>query len=1015
MRKFTALMLCLLMAAGQLWAQNRALKGRVVDEKGNPIANASVIVKGTTNGTTTNADGNFSITVPETAKTLVITSLNFVSQEIGIGSITNFSISLKSSVNDIEEVVVTGYSRVKKSQYSGTVSRVGGEQIRNVPIASFDQILQGKVPGLTVLNGSGQPGNAANVILRGPTSILGGSTPLYILDGVPVEAAVFQSINPNDFESVEVLKDGISMAQYGNRGAAGVIVATTKRGASGKARLIYSGQMGMKSKPTFNYEMMTAGELLSAQEKLGLILPGSAASLPGWQNSKLNPAYIAGTSAQKAQFDRNIDSLTSINTNWDDLYFRNAMFQNHELSLSGSVGKARIFSNISYYTEEGLISRSDMKRVTVRNNFDYGDDKLNFRISTLLGYTKRNFQESTTSNGLTNPFLVTRITPSYISLYKADGTYNLSTAQPYFGVNLLQAMDFNQNQSDQIKITLGTDVTYKISKDFNFGLQTGLDFRETQGTVYRDTRSFLSYSSTNLLTRSGLLQETLTRNLQMNVRPYLTYQHVFNTKHEVEVSANGEYLRNFGKGLNFTAYGTDPKRPNTPGAVTPGTVTNQLIPLAGGNRTQRTIMSGFAIGRYTFNKKYTINATVRRDGTSSLPEANRFQTFYGVGGVWDITRESFLQNNKSISTLRLKGSYGQAANVDNFPLGNFGYLPTYTQGAYEGLNTLVTSGAGNPDADWEYTNTSNIGLEFGLFKNRIFGELTYYNKVTKGLYAPNQLSFIGSGLGGGSVQNVNAGTMRNRGFEYVINFEVIRKRDVLWSFNVNGAINNNKIVDLGTATEFAQGTGLVKVGQSLGDHYEIKWAGVDASSGAPLYYKQDGTLTSDNTQAFRFQDYGTWIPKYTGGFGTNLRYKKFDLSASFSYAAETYRTNNLEFFVENPSFLAGGFNQARSLNFWSKPGDIASTQSPAFQNQFSSKYIQDASFLRLRNVTLAYTVDKQALSKVKFISNIRFYVQGQNLLTFTKWKGYDPEDDNNISLSEFPNPRAMTAGLEVTF
>lgn len=1018
MRKLTYLLLSFCFMLTTVLAQEtRTVSGTVKDASGTPIAGASVQVKGTTLGTTTDARGTFTLRgVPASAKTLVISSLNFERQEVSIAGKNSVDVSLTASATDIDEVVVTGFGKAKKNQYSGTVTKVSEKDIKNVPVGSFEQVLQGRVPGLTVLSGSGQPGNSANVILRGPTSIRSGSTPLYIVDGVPVEASVFQSINPNDFESIDILKDGISQAQYGNRGAAGVIVVTTKRGAAGKARLSYSNQTGMRLRPQFNYRMMNAAELLAAQERLGTVLPGSAANLPGWQNSRLNPANASLTPAQLAQLDRNLDSLRAINTDWDDIYFRNGKFQNHEISLSGSVGKARIFSNIAYYLEEGIITRSDMKRVTMRNNFDYADERLTFRVTSLLGYTRRNFQESTTSNSLQNPFLVTRITPGYLSLYKTDGTFNTNVAQPYYGINLYEAMLYNKNYNDQIKITVGTEAAYKISNSLSAGLQTSADFRETNNTFYSDPRTFINQISTSVLVRSGTYQEGMARTFQTSVRPFVTYKRVFKKVHDVEVSAYGEYLRTFNKSFTTTARGTDPKRPNTPAATTPGTVTNQLIPTFGGGKSERANLSAFTVARYTYNNKYTINATLRRDGTSVLPEKNRWATFTGIGGVWEISKEGFLKGVKNINSLRLKASWGQSANLENFALGYFGYLPNYGLGQYEGLITNVNTSAGNPDADWEYTNTTNISLEFSAFKNRLTGELTYYDKTTKGLYAPNQLSIIGSGLGlGGSVIDVNAGSMYNRGFEYILGYDVIRNRNATLNLFVNGAINTNKITDLGTATEFAQGTGLIRVGHSIGDHYEVKWAGVDQATGQPLYYDKDGKVTADFTKAFRTLDHGSWIPRYTGGFGANLTLNNFEFSTLFSYAAGTKRVNNLEFFVENPSFLAGGFNQAASLNFWTKPGDVASTQSPAFQNQFSSKYIQDASFLRLRNVTIAYNLPKSAISKLKFVSRVRFYVQGQNLATFTKWKGYDPEDDNNISLSEFPNPRSLTGGLEITF
>jgi hypothetical protein len=364
----------------------------------------------------------------------------------------------------------------------------------------------------------------------------------------------------------------------------------------------------------------------------------------------------------------------------------------------------------------------------------------------------------------------------------------------------------------------------------------------------------------------------------------------------------------------------------------------------------------------------------------------------------------------------VKASYGQSANADNFPYGDFGYLPLYNTQAnlLSGQLGIIpnVNAPGNPNADWEYTNTLNLGVEFSMLRNKLYGDIQVYDKRTKNLFA--QLSLSATGGPFGSI-DVNAGSMFNRGIEYNINFDVVRTRDLVWTLNVNGAYNKNEITDLGGITSFELGTSLVSVGKPLGSHFEVKWAGVDASTGSPLYYDLDGKITPVYSAANRVQDFGTSIPPHSGGFGTNLRWKGFDFSAFFSYAAGHYIVNNWEFFLESPNFLGAGINQARSLDFWKQPGDVASSASPLYQNQFTSKLIQDASFLRLRNVTLSYTMPSSVTEKLRHVSNIRFYILGQNLLTWTKWKGLDPENDSNISLGEYPNPRAITAGIDITF
>jgi TonB-linked SusC/RagA family outer membrane protein len=1028
MRKLVLLLMCFSLAISQLYAQNRTVSGKITDDKGNPVPGATVSVVGTKINVVADEKGSFSVSVPNSARSIEVTSTGFKATTVSIAGKSSVEVKLATATSELDEVVVTGLGKQKKAEYSGAVARVSGAEIRNVPIATFEQMLQGKAAGVTVLNGSGQPGNPANVTIRGQLSITSGATPLYVVDGMPVEASVFQGINPNDIENIEVLKDASSAAIYGSRGAAGVIVVTTRRGSSGKIKVTYSGQFGTKSKPTFNYDMMNTTELFATQEALGKQLGGNIGqndfgllpNMPGWQYSRNNPIkYVGGAPQPKtaADFlfgDRYLDSLKNISVNWDDAFFRTGTFSNQEVNISGGTGRTRFFSSLGIYDEQGLIRRSDLKRYTLRNNIDYADDKFKMSVSSNIGYTIRNFQESTVTNSTANPFLASRITPGYIAPYKADGTWNNGAPLYYAGPNTLNAMEFNEILNDQIKMTLGFDASYKIIKNVTAGFFAGADFRETQATTYRHPRAWNNSSSADIRTRSGSITESLGRFWQYNMRGSLGWAKNYNNIHDVEITGYAEFLKTKQKNFSMQGFGVDEKRPNTPAATTQGNAGNQLFAIVGGGKSERALTSLFGTGRYTFKKKYTLNASYRYDGASNLAEDNRFQGFYSVGVTWDATKENFLAGKKNINTLRVKASYGQSANNDNFALGDFGYLPTYGQGGYQGLQTVVVAGIGNQAALWEYTNTLNIGIDFGFFQNRFYGDIQLYDRRTENLYARNSLSATG-GLGIGSFQDVNAGELQNKGFEYNLNYDIVKNTDITWSVNVNGAYNRNRVLSLGNTTAFERGTELVEVGKPLGSHYNVGWAGVDQATGKPLYYDLAGNVTDQFLASARRNDWGTWQAPWTGGFGSSLRVGGFDVSALFNWQKESIRLNNLEFFVENPGFVTQGFGQARSFNMWQKPGDVASTQSGFYQNQFSSKYLQDASFLRLRNITLSYTLPQATIAKLKYVSNVRFYVLGQNLATWTKWKGYDPEDDNNISLSEYPNPRSYTAGVQITF
>lgn len=1015
MRKLLLVLTAFLLFAGQVLAQ-KTITGKVTDDKGNPLANVSVTVKGTNTGTVTKTDGTYSLTVPANATQIEFSYIGYVTQTFGLKSGSSvYSVKLSSEAKEIDEVVVTGIKNIKKSEYPGAANKITAKEIENKPVGSFDQLLQGRAPGVLGLTTSGQPGNASTIIIRGTNSVVGGSTPLYILDGIPVEAGVFQSINPNDFASVDILRDAAAQAMYGSRGGAGIIVATTRKGVGGKMKLAYSGQFGIKSRPDFAFRPMNTAELLQAQKDYGTIVQGSAntnAAIPGWYYSKQNPRYATLTAAQQAQADYLLDSISKIDNNWADYVFRQGSFSNHQISLSGGTGRTRIYTSVALYNEEGTTTRTDMKRVTARNNIDYADDKFTLSVSSNLGYTKRNFQQSTVTNSTGNPFLITNIQVPYARVTKPDGSYQTGIGSLYTGANQLDLTKYDENYNDQLKGTLGIIMSYKILKDLTLALTTGIDFRETQSTNYGSKLAFVRLSSTSITGQAGFQNESLERFVTSDVRPSLTYRKLIADKHDIEATAVGEYVQENYKFITFTGYGIDPRTPNTPAAITPGNAANQLYITAGGSKFRNTLASGLALLRYTYDGKYSVTGSYRKDGSSKLPLANRWTGFYSVGAIWEASKEDFMRNSKVVDVLRLRASYGGSGNANNFP-GNYPYQALYGTGNYSGLTTQVATTPGNPGAKWESTWTANIGIDFELFRRRIYGDVNVYDKKIKDLYLGKQLTFEG----GGYLINLNAGELVNKGFEWNINGEIIRNKDLVWTLFATGGYNKNELTDLGGVEPYESGTSFLKVGLPLGSHYEVKWAGVDAATGAPLYYDLAGNITTTYNASNSVTDFGTWEAPWKGGFGTTVAYKGFDFSILFSWQQGANKMDNLEYFVENPvGFLAGGYNQSADLNFWKKPGDIANTPSPLYGTNFSSKLIHDASFVRLRDVTIGYVVPKSALNKLKFVSNVRIYVQGTNLYMWTKWRGMDPEAGPvNINLSEYPNPRAFTGGINVTF
>ncbi|HEU5165912.1 MAG TPA: SusC/RagA family TonB-linked outer membrane protein [Chitinophagaceae bacterium] len=1016
MRKLLFFFVIQLFLLTGLWSQDRTITGRVTDSSGAAVANASVLIKDSKIGVVTKADGSFSLRVPSNAKLIEISSVGFETQTVDLSeSVSTYLVTLKSQAAVLDALVLTGYSRVRRSQFSGASTKVSQDKLNYVPNASFDQILQGKAPGLLVTAGSGQPGASARVQIRGASSITGGNAPLFILDGMPIENGVFQSLNPNDFESVDVLRDAVSTAQYGNRGSNGVIVITTKKGRADKMSVTYTGQYGITQPGEQKFDMMNSSELLSFQELLGKSINNN---LPGWFYSRNNPANASLPPATLTQYDFKLDSLRAINTNWNDIFQEDGKFQSHDLNLSGGSGTTRYFISGGYYDEDGIGLRSDLKRYTVRANIDSKTDKLTLSFGASGGYTKRNFIESENGVALANPFAATYLALPYQKLFReSDGKPDVGAGK--VGPNAYDRIFTTTSFNDQVKVMSNLSANYDITNNFYVGGFGGVDFRHTvsERSVYPNTYAsnnagFPTGPPSGSTVGGGNYGNGYTQFLQYIVRGIGGFKKVFDKIHDVDLQLITEYTREKEQSFGYTGYGINPKLLNTPVGITPGTTGNALIPAVTGGKTGRSLYAGMLLAKYTLKNKYTLNGSLRRDASSQLPEDNRWETFYAAGVTWDVLKEEFTENWDWLNELRLRVSYGKSANADGFSFGNFGYLASYGSGTYAGQQTIVPDNAGNPNVNWEKIYTFNLGIDFGLLKRRITGSIDAYDKtLTDGIITqtlPAESGFFS--------QPVNAAKVQNRGVELAVNGEIVRTKDISWSVGGNIAYNDNEIKSLGQVNEFEQGTEIVRVGLPIGSHYIVKWGGVDAATGAPLYYTKDGVLTNVYSDDNRVADFGTYNAPWIGGYNTTVRLYGFTVEAFFTFQDGFSRFNNQDFFQLNHAFALQGFNLRKEmLTMWQKPGQVTNIQSPIYQRQFSSKDIQDASFTRFRTLTVSYNLPKNILNKTKVLSAARIYVQGQNLYTWTNWVGFDPEDDDNIAQYEYPTPRTFNAGISVTF
>ena len=993
-------------------ADNIVIKGAVRGNDNLPLPGVTVRAAGTTAGTLTATDGTYTLTAPDNTKSLQFSLIGYISQQVDINNKREINVILTEDVKTLNAVTVTGYTNYGRDKSTAASGVVGADKITQVPMASFDQILQGRVPGMVVAAGSGQPGSSAKVTIRGVGTINGNSSALYVMDGIPIEAGQFQGINPSDIASVTVLKDASAKALYGSRGSNGVIVITTKKGQSGKVALSYRSQYGFSNMTTPKYQMMNSAEVLQFQEEVGLETGESNG--PGWDFSPKNPEYATKTPAEQRQADHILDSLRGMNTNWKKIFLQTGKFQEQQLSASGGNDNVRFYSSVNYFDQQGIARRSELKRYSLKNNVDFNAGRLTANLNIGLAYSESSFIRREGSSNGDNTLSAVYYAMPYEYPYAPDGTlmtrYNRDeypTLDPREGSRALEAMLNTSSKDNQLKSIIGTSLNYELAKGLVAKTRLGLDFRETTTEEYVNPDSYSGYKVD--IGEKGSFGEGTTRNFTLVSTSGLTYSKVIAEKHDFEVSGYFEFTKNNYRSFGYTGYDLDGRLPATPAAITPG---SPFAPTLSGSRYKSALASYIAVGRYTFNEKYTLNASYRRDGASTVPVNNRWHGFYSLGVGWEVKRENFLKNNDFINNLRFRASYGTSANPFS-GLGPFAYFRTYQTSQYGGLPAIIPSQPGNTAYDWEYAKEFNIGFDLGVWNNRIRVITDVYNKVTDNLFV-NQPQSITSGFYN---MFLNSGSMRNRGIEMDVQGDVIRRKDFTWTVGVNFAYNKNVITDLGAAGEFTQGQSqIVRVGLPYGSHYAPKWAGVDPANGDPLYYDRSGNKTTNyNETALSVAEFGTYIPPFTGGINTAVNWKGFYLNALFTFADKAMRYLNEDYYNENPSFASSNQSKRMLYDRWKKPGDNAILPRITAARGFSSKDIQDASYIRLRNVNIGYNFPKEIMTHIRFVQGIQVFAQAQNLYTWTKWKSFDPENNNGEGMFDYPSARTYTFGLNVNF
>ena len=991
------------------------VSGKVTDEDGLALPGVSVKVSGLSVASTTDGSGAFSIRVPDNSASLEFTSIGYIKQTIPItGSFMN--IVLKADNRDLQEVVVTGYTTYKKSQSASASTLVTAEKINDVAGLTFDQILQGRVPGMSVISSSGQPGQSASTVIRGIGSVNGSSTPLYILDGTPIEGGYFQTINPEDVENVTVLKDASAKALYGSRGSNGVIIITSKRGKAGKVQVQYSSQYGFSNLTEGKTTMMNTAQRLEFEEGVGVDFKRTIG--PGWTYSPKNPTYINGTAAFRQRADQILDSLRNINIDWRDQIYQNSKFQEQQASVSGGNENIRYYNSLNYYKQDGIAKRTGLERYSLKSNVDFKDNKFSGNVNITIGYSNSSFTEGEGGTGAGTAMSAAYYALPYENPYAPDGTLiHQGNKANYFildqreGSQALERLQNSSNKTNQLKSVIGTSLAYQILPELKITTRAGIDYRNTTDQAFINPDSYYgSRSVANTLGGKGRFDEGTRRNFNIISTTGLTYAKTFNEKHDFEASAFYEYVYNNYNEFNYTGFGIDGRLPETPAGITNSAA---FLPIVGGAKTTSALASFMGVARYTYNEKYTLTGSYRYDGSTKVAPQNKWHGFYSFGANWNAKKEDFLKDLSLIADLNFRSSYGTTAS----PLsGNYNYLATYAVNtSYNGIAGSRPVSPGNPDYDWEYVNEFNVGFDLSLFRSsRLRLSADYYDKKTSNMFFDQPLS----ALSGFSSLALSTGKMQNRGIEFDISGDIIKTSDFTWTLGVNAGYNKNKILHLtDAADQLLDGdTRVFKVGLPYGSYYAPNWAGVDPQTGDAQYYNPDGSITTTyNATTQSVAESGSLYPKFTGGFNTSLSYKGISATALFSFVSGVKRWNNEDFYNENQRYATSNQSLRMLEDRWMKPGDIKTLQRFDVPRNFTSRDIEDASFLRLRNLNIGYTIPKNVLDKIGLIKTLKFFVQGQNLFTWTKWRGMDPENNSVYGRFQYPNARTYTAGLSANF
>ena len=1000
------------------FAQQRAVQGVVTDTQGAPLPGATVLVKGTSTGVTAGADGGFQLTLPNGATALIVSSVGSKTQEVAIGSQTSFRVALDSDAQSLNDVVVIGYGTARKSDLTGAVASVTGAQLTQVATPDPVQALQGRVAGVDVTSNSGQPGSGTRIRVRGVGTI-NNSDPLYVVDGFLTSDISF--LLPENIESTEILKDASATAIYGSRGANGVVVITTKHGKTGKPQFNLSSYVGFQQ----------------IRKKLDLTNAAQYSTL-------VTEAYTNEGAALPADLAARLPNAIATNaqgTNWQDLVSQRGIIESYNLSVSGGNEQNRYLVSGAYFQQDGIVKNSGLKKYIVRLNDDL---VLTNHLKAGLSATFAHSLLLANSGG-GNPLFNSSITASPLSSpYNADGSYAYDQITS-FTPNLARVIEEQQyNKTNLNDLFTNAYVDVSLFKGLSFRSDFGIRYTNSNPRIYLPQY----YLGANDQRSISSLQDTRTQTVGYVWSNFLNYNLDLGDNSSFSATLGQEAQETTYNGTQLTAYDVpvDPNLQYVTAARNSVPSIGQLLP------TDNSLLSFFARANYTYKDRYLLTGTVRLDQTSKFLPAVRQGVFPSVGAAWRISNEEFLKNVSAISLLKLRASYGGVGNQNAAPSYGFASVAVNQQN-YVFNNTLTPGLAvaqlNNPNLKWETAITTDFGLDLDLLQSKLSFTADYFERRTKDMIALLPVpDYVGQGP-----SSANVASLRNRGLELALTY-----RNTLgklgYSANVNFTAINNRITDLGGATPIASGnvlsafgnTTLTDVGHEVAYFYGLQAQGVFHSQAEIDAYKGSLGLIQPNAKPgdVKYQDVngdgkidptdrtyiGSATPRFSYGASLNLNYGGFDFQILFYGVQGAEAVNAPSFNLLKSSAIGSSWSNfyASRLDRWTPSNPNSDqprlTSAKTDNDLFSSRYVEDASYLRARNVQLGYSLPTAFLSKYQ-MSGLRLYVSVDNLFTITKYTGLDPEISasgyyNNplaygVDFGNYPQPRTYRLGVNVNF